>query len=162
MQIILDQNEAIRMFDIWYVELSDNDERSAAENITIRSVEHGNIKLDSTPSTPGARHEMDGSPVVVVYKTDPHSTATSRAVREASVATRIMRQPRSLYTGKLIDIMRNVHGDVYFKIRTGDRRDERNSNAPAFRNMNPTNGTLIKLVINPEMDTIARLGREVG
>ena len=145
MQITLSQPEAVRIFKLWHQELTDNPGQ--------RHTENGEVRLDGVPSTRGAVHDMMGSTVRVVYKAG--GPTTERAIREAREATVVMRKPRKRYDGKLIDIKKNRFGEVYFLIRTSDRRDEANDDAPAYRAMNPSKGDLLKLIINPDLDSLA-------
>jgi len=148
MEIRLTTSEAVRMFDIWYRELS-----SAAP--ATRAVESGAIKLDTFPSRPGVTHDMSGATVIVWYRAA--NAPTARAIQEASEATRIMNLPRQLYTGKLIDILKGQDETVYFKVLSLTRRSS-DDNRPAYRSFNPSKGQLIEMVINPSAETVAAAG----
>jgi hypothetical protein len=141
MEYRLTGNEAVRLFDVWRRELDGTPE--------LRTVESGNIKLDSIAR---GHHAMDGAVVIVWYRAAYAPTA--RAVREAAVATELMGLPRHMYSGKLIDILRASDGTVYFTLRAIERIDER-THQPAFRSFNPAKGQLIEMVINPSAATVS-------
>jgi len=143
MEIKLTMGVAARMLEIWMAQLE--------ANRRTRSVEGGAVKLDSVPSARGAVHRLDGSVVQVVYKAA--NPPTERQIREAEVATRVV--PRQQYTGRLIDIKRGQDGTVYFLVKAIERRDEDNSDEPAFRTLNPSKGRVFEMTINPAAITQA-------
>jgi hypothetical protein len=150
MEFRLTVNEASRMFEAWRRELE--------ATPGLRAVEGGQIRLDSIPSPAhpvrGVRteHAMDGSLVIVWYVA--HLAATERAIREAATATGMMRLPRHLYTGRLIDILRAADGSVYFKVRTVERIDEA-THQPAYRSFSPSKAQLAEMILNPSAASVA-------
>jgi len=122
------------MFELWRQEI----ERAP----TVRTVEGGQIALDTVPSVRGAVHQMNGSLVQVWYKAA--NPATAQAISEARRATVDFGLPRQLYTGRLIDILRGgTDGTVYFKVKAIERE------GAGFRSFNPSKGQLLEMVINP-------------
>jgi hypothetical protein len=142
-------NLAVRMLDAWFTELQQGEARTVAG---------GQIKLDSVPSPDHAPrgshtdHAMDGSTAIVYYLAG--NRPTPRAIREAQEWCEVMRLPRTLYIGKLIDIKRGGNG-TYFKLRTMTRRSERDNTA-GYRTFNPRVGRVIAMIVNPFEDTLAQ------